>query len=88
MNPSRRLIMVATTAFGMGIDKPNIRYILHYQAPGSLERTFRRSVVRVATVAQDNAFSCSMRELDEIVRNAIRRQSGTPISLRRPTERS
>ena len=33
-----RMVMVATSAFGMGIDKANIRYIMHYQVPGSVEQ--------------------------------------------------
>src|SRR5204862_7228878 len=32
------LVMVATNAFGLGVDKADIRYVLHYHVPGSLEQ--------------------------------------------------
>jgi ATP-dependent DNA helicase RecQ len=76
------LVLVATIAFGMGIDKPDVRFVVHLDLPGSLEAYYQET----GRAGRDGmpAETLLLYGLQDLVfrRNMID-QSGSPDAVKR-----
>jgi ATP-dependent DNA helicase RecQ len=61
-------VVVATNAFGLGIDKPNIRFVIHYDLPGSIE-AYTQEAGRAGRDGEESLCLLLYRQSDTRVQN-------------------
>jgi ATP-dependent DNA helicase RecQ len=71
------VVMVATVAFGMGVDKPDVRFVVHADLPQSIE-AYYQEIGRAGRDGLPADTLCLYAEADAVLRRRQIRESGAP----------